>query len=76
MPFQGLVFLQASLSQMERNSILHLLADSRSFQTYGRGKISILHTAYKCFTLIDVSELRNMSWNKSAPLSNKRRPWI
>ena len=61
MPFQGLVFLQASLSQMERNSILHLLADSRSFQTYGRGKISILHTAYKCFTLIDVNELRSMS---------------
>ena len=57
----GISFLQAFLSQMERNSILHLLADSRSFQTYGRGQISILHTAYKCFTLIDVNELRNMS---------------
>ena len=26
--------------------------------------------------MIDVNELRNMSWNKRAPLSNKRSPWI
>ena len=76
MSFQGLVFLQASLSEMGRNSIFHFWATSRSLQTNGLEKNSILNTIYECFTGIGVNELRNMSWNKRAPPLNKRRPWI